>query len=422
MPSLVAALLLLLVLPNLAGPPLRPGGVLPVAPAPAASGRIVVAPGFSTPREARDLGALPGTSPIQVLVGLADRDPGGLAARIALSETPGNPLYGHYLTPAELRSEYGPSTATVRAAVAYFDGNGLSATVSADGALLRVSGPSTAVGAAFQTTFDRYAVGSRIVFSHPSPASLPAGVPWTGVLGLGNTTPIRPLVGPGTLIGPVDPSVGCPSGSPYVPCEVLRAYNGSSFGAGGVNGSGYRVAVVDAYDSAEPQNQLASDLASFETQNGLPHQNVSFVYPVPTSTNLNASAASGWGTEEALDLEWARGMAPGAAVDMVLAPNASVTLYYAVDWLVAHDTADVISLSWGEPDVGIYDPSAGCPDQCNATTDGSYTLLHPVLEAAAAEGIGVFAATGDCGAAGGTLTDATDFPSSDPYVTAVGAT
>ncbi|MCI4366204.1 MAG: PKD domain-containing protein, partial [Thermoplasmata archaeon] len=49
-------------------------------------------------------------------------------------------------------------------------------------------------------------------------------------------------------------------------------------------------------------------------------------------------------------------------------------------------------------------------------------LLHPVLEAAAAEGIGVFAATGDCGASGGTEGDSTDYPSSDPYVTGIGAT
>ncbi|MFI5415467.1 MAG: PKD domain-containing protein, partial [Candidatus Lutacidiplasmatales archaeon] len=94
-----------------------------------------------------------------------------------------------------------------------------------------------------------------------------------------------------------------------------------------------------------------------------------------------------------------------------------------MDWLVSHQAADVISLSWGEPDVGIYGAySNACQIQCNATTDGSYTLLHPVLEAAAAEGIGVFAASDDCGAAGGTSGVSPDFPSSDPYVTGVGGT
>lgn len=388
---------------------------------------VVVAPAYVPPAGARVLGALPPSYPVEVLVGLAPRDPAGLEARAILAETPGSPLYRSYLSPAELAESYGPSPAALHAARSYFGSRGLTVATSRDGLLLELSGPSTAVASAFSTSFVRYQVGDRTLFAHPSPASLPSGIPWAGALGLGNTTPLEPLLAPaGAAVLPDAPGGAstCPvTGEPYEPCQIAAAYNATPLESSGINGTGYRIAVVDAYDSAEPQPQLASDLASFDNHFDLPTPTTRFVYPDPTTQDLNDSASSGWGDEEALDIEWSHASAPGATVEMVFSPDASVGLYYAVDWLVANQAADVISLSWGEPDTGVYNAfSTPCSDQCNATTDGSYTLLHPVLEEAAAEGIGVFAASGDCGAADGTSGVAPNFPASDPFVTGVGGT
>jgi kumamolisin len=340
-----------------------------------------------------------------------------------LAATPGSLLFRQYLAPADLSRQYGPSASSIDAAVQYFEHHGLSARPTADGLFLDVRGPASRVGGAFATSFQRYGLEGRTVFAHAGPASLPAGVPWTGALGLGDTTPLRPALSRPVPVPFLPDATTCPAGQPYVPCEVHKAFNATALISSGFNGSGYRVAVVDTYDSSEPQTALSKDLNAFLSEFNLTRGNVTFVYPVPTSVNLNNSPASGWGAEEVLDLQWARASAPGAAVEMTMSPDASVGLYYSVDWLVAHQAADVISLSWGEPDVGIWGAfSGGCRFQCNATTDGSYTLLHPVLQAAAAEGIGVFAASGDCGAAGGTSGVATDFPSSDPFVTGVGGT
>lgn len=390
-----------------------------------APGRVVVAPGFEPPAGARPLGPVPAATPVSLIVGLASRDPGGFEARTILEETPGTPLYRQYLSPSEVAGAYGAARAERSAALRYFASAGLNASISPDGLLLTVDGPAASVDRAFGTSLARYAVDGRTVFAHAGPASLPAGIAWSGVLGLGNTTPIVPSVGPEVRVVP-DPapaSSGCPTNGLLYPCNISKAYNISSLLADGIDGSGRTIAVVDAYDSSEGQPLLSSDLDGFVKAAGLARGNVSFLYPVPTSSDLNRSASSGWGAEDALDLEWARASAPGASVDMVLSPNPSVGLYESVDWIVAHAAADVISLSWGEPDVGIYNAfDTPCSDQCNATTDGSYELLHPVLEAAAAEGIGVFAASDDCGAAGGTSGVSTDFPASDPYVTGVGGT
>jgi PKD repeat protein len=390
---------------------------------------VRIAPAFRPGPGIRALGAVPASAPMTVAVGFAPTDPQGLEARTLLEYTPASPEYARYLTPSELTSRYGPPSTAYDAAQAYFAGYGLVTTTSPDRLLLVVSGPSDRVAAAFRTSFALYSDGARVFYSHPTPAELPAIAPWTGAVGLGNESAPRPsaqgLGFPGLRSTGVPGVAGCTGGAvyPLIPCEVQTAYNETGLLSGGNNGSGFSVGVVDAYDSAEPQTTLARDFSHFTTNFSLPSGGVHFVYPVPTSVDLNRTPSSGWGVEEALDLEWARALAPGDSIDMTLAPDAFAGLYASVDWLVAHRAVDSISLSWGEPDTGVYNAYAGaCASACNATSDGSYSLLHPVLVAAAAEGIGVFAATGDCGAADGTSGVATNFPASDPFVTAVGAT
>ncbi|MGA8664600.1 MAG: hypothetical protein WB809_06010, partial [Thermoplasmata archaeon] len=188
------------------------------------------------------------------------------------------------------------------------------------------------------------------------------------------------------------------------------------------NGTGVRIAVVDTYDGSEPESRLKTDLSQFDSTFSLPTPNVSYNYPVPGPANLN-STSTGWGLEEALDLEWSHASGPGASIAMTFSPNSGVGLYEAVDWLVSNHLVDVISLSWGEPDVGVFNAwSTPCSVACNASSDGSYELLGPVLEAAALEGISVFVASGDCGSADGTSGVSTDYPSSDPFATGVGGT
>jgi subtilase family serine protease len=56
---------------------------------------------------------------------LAGQDPAGLAAFAAAVSTPGNALYGHYLTPAQVMARYGPTQAQVRAVTSWLTGAGL---------------------------------------------------------------------------------------------------------------------------------------------------------------------------------------------------------------------------------------------------------------------------------------------------------
>jgi PKD repeat protein len=389
---------------------------------PTPSGPVIVAPAFVPGPGVRSLGALAGGTPLEVAVALASPDPAGLQEQLNLEYAAGSPEAGHFLSAAEVAARYAPSPAAYTSAVRYFEAAGASVRVSPDRWMLLVQGPATTIGAAFHTEFDAYSASGRTFYSHPTPSILPPIAPWSGVVGLGNETPVIPFATPTGSLAPPTTDTGCSGAEPYTPCAVADAYNLSSLYAAGTNGSGVRVGIVDTYDGNEKQSTLASDLATFTAAFGLHVGSVHYLYPVPTPVNLNFTS-TGWATEEALDLEWSRAAAPGAALDMTFAPDATAGLYYAVDWLVANQLVNVISLSWGEPDVGQFNTySTPCASECNATSDGSYDVLHPVLAAAALEGIGVFSASGDCGAAMGTAGDATSYPASDPDATGVGAT
>ncbi|HTP53528.1 MAG TPA: PKD domain-containing protein [Thermoplasmata archaeon] len=390
------------------------------------AGPVEVAPGLVPGVGTESLGPLPSTTPLAVVVGLASKDPAGLAAWDAAAGTPGTPEFRHPLSASEAAARFGPLRASEDAAVRYFEQFGLSASAPGNGLLLDVTGPSGAVARAFGTSFDEYRLPSgRIFYGHPSAAELPPVAPWTGALGLGNETPLQPAVRATTPSAQLPPATGCTSGpgGGFLPCTIEGAYSITPL-LGSTNGTGERVAVVDAYSGSETESDLQRDLASFATGAGISVGAVNYLYPVPSATSLNSSGVNpDWGLEEALDLEWARAIAPGATIEMTFSPNSGAGLYEAIDWLVSHGATDVISLSWGEPDVGVYNAfSTSCSAGCNASTDGSYALLGPVLELAAAEGISVFAASGDCGSADGTSGVATNFPASDPYVTGVGGT
>lgn len=418
---LAALPVLVLLLSVLPGTPAQ-GPVHLSIGAPAAPTELVV-PAFAPAPGVRTLGPMASSQPLTVALSLQPSGGTELADFATAVSTPGSPSYGHFLSPAGLATAFGAPEASVGAAAAYFESYGLRVTVSPDRLFLSVSGPAGAIASAFHTQFERYRAGGESFFAHPTPAVLPAIAPWYGVIGLGNVTQIRPLT---TSLAPAPTSGGCSGSSggyPISPCGMATAYDYASLWGQGKNGTGTRIGVVDVFDSSENAASLSSDLASFTKNFALASPRVSFAFPTESESSLNHTGPDGWSVEDALDLQWVHGAAPGATITDALAPDTDPGLYGAVDWLVSTHAVDVLSLSWGEPDVGQFNLfSTPCPFECNASSDGSYAMLHPVLEAAAAEGIGVFVASGDCGASDGTSGLSTDYPASDPFATGVGGT
>jgi subtilase family serine protease len=195
------------------------------------------------------------------------------------------------------------------------------------------------------------------------------------------------------------------------PYEMRHAYQVDSLIAGGYDGTGQTIVILDAFDNPN----LVAQVATFNAFYGLPDTQLTKVAPDgltpfdPTDNNM-----SGWAQEISLDVEWAHAMAPGAKIVLVLAKsNADSDIASALNYAVNNNLGNVISMSFGEN------------ESCLAPADqASY---HTAFAAATVKHITLIASSADQGAAlntcdGNSWVKAVSSPASDPLVTGVGGT
>jgi hypothetical protein len=155
------------------------------------------------------------------------------------------------------------------------------------------------------------------------------------------------------------------------------------------NGQGQTIAIIAAFDDPN----IASNLATFDTQYGLPAP-PSFTKVNQVGGTTYPAPSTGWASEIALDVEYAHAMAPGADILLVEATNNSTSnLNTAVQYAANHG-ATVVSMSYGSGEF------AG-----ETSMDSLYTHA----------GVTYLAATGDHGAPG-------LYQAYSPNVVAVGGT
>jgi subtilase family serine protease len=191
-------------------------------------------------------------------------------------------------------------------------------------------------------------------------------------------------------------------------------YTGTQIrGAYGLTGKGTKtvtVAIIDAYASPT----IVSDVnryAKATKEPGLAKGQFIQTVTKPFTLQTECGAETGWNEEQTLDVEAVHSIAPGATIHYVGAKNCDTGLDTALNSVIQHHSADLISNSYGY--LGEDVPPA------TMKLDGSLFVQ------AAAEGIGVYFSSGDSGdelAAGNTTSAQPDFPASDPLVTAVGGT
>jgi len=193
----------------------------------------------------------------------------------------------------------------------------------------------------------------------------------------------------------------------YTPQELATAYDIPSK----LTGAGQTIVIIDAF--GDPT--IAQDLNVEDTTFGLPAANLHILYPSgqPTFDPTNADEVD-WSGEIALDVESAHAIAPAAKIDLVISKSdQDPDILSALKYAVLHRLGSVLSQSFGEAE--------SCEASNIATAD------HLLFATAAAEGVSVFASSGDNGAAqpscdGSTLIKSVGLPAADPLVTSVGAT
>lgn len=193
-----------------------------------------------------------------------------------------------------------------------------------------------------------------------------------------------------------------PGQPPFAPSDIWKAYDFLAIYARGYDGSGTRIAIIDAY--GDPT--LSTDLASFDSVTGLSSTTVNYYYPDGTPTSIS----SDWATETALDVEWAHAIAPGATIDLVVSPDPSYQHMFDAISYVANNLPQEASLSMSWGDYESHYP-----------TKGSLTIgnTHQLFVSIASHGTSIFASSGDIGSLG---CCAVQYPASDPLVVGVGGT
>jgi subtilase family serine protease len=203
--------------------------------------------------------------------------------------------------------------------------------------------------------------------------------------------------GPGTascharLVVPAGGASPKVSTSPYglSPAQIKGAYGWTTMGTG----SGKTIAIVDAFDDATAE----SDLAKFDTQYGLAActtANGCFKKVDQTGGKRYPRRDSGWALEISLDVQWAHAVAPGAKILLVeAASNSFANLFAAEDYATSH--APYVSNSWGGSEFS---------SETSSTYDGHFN-----------KAASIFVAAGDAGTPA-------EYPSSSRYVISVGGT
>lgn len=197
----------------------------------------------------------------------------------------------------------------------------------------------------------------------------------------------------------------------YPPQFIQTAYNFTSLYSQGYNGSGQTIVIIDAYGSPTIQH----DLAVFDAFFGLPPPpSFTIIYPAgkPNTTLSNAPHdVLGWSIETSLDVEYAHAMAPGANIVLAVAPtNAGNTLNLVAAYVVQNYPNAVISESFGAPEAAIRGNNLQIMQAEN------------IYKQAISQNVTVVASAGDSGASNGFPIANPIFPSSSPFVLAVGGT
>ncbi|SEF24608.1 Pro-kumamolisin, activation domain [Amycolatopsis pretoriensis] len=179
----------------------------------------------------------------------------------------------------------------------------------------------------------------------------------------------------------------------------------------GNTGAGTTIGVVGAYNS----DTVVADTNQAAAQLGVPplaSDQYSTVLPQGGFTNAQECAAEGWNAEQTLDVQASHTIAPSAKIRYYAGKTCQGTgIYDAFNQAVTDNAVDVISNSYGNADGETSLPQAA-RDQFNS-----------MALQAAIQGQTITVSTGDAGNNSGAVGHPTaSFPSSSPWVVAVGGT
>jgi len=379
-------------------------------------------------RPENDRGRVADALPMEHMLLQLKRSPGqetALQEFIDQLQTAGSPNFHHWITAQEFGQRFGVTQADLQALTAWLQSQGLRVNVVyPSGMVIDFSGTAGQVRKAFQTEIHHLTVKGEWHIANVNAPSIPAALApvIAGVVSLHDFRPhaMHQLRKPHSqftttdILGDVTYAVA--------PADLATIYNLNPVFNSGISGQGQTIVLIEDTDvfSAADWTKFRStlDLAGYTaasfTQVHPPAP------PLQPSNNCGAPGIVAPNDAEAiLDAEWASASAPSAAIEMAACADTSTTFggLIALENLINAGTPppSIMSISYGQ-----------CETVNGAAANAAYNSAY---QQAAAEGVSVFVAAGDSGAAGcdNSAAEAThgigvNAFASTPYNVAVGGT
>ena len=403
-------------------------------------------------RTAHSLGRVAGETPMNLALILPLRNQARLDILVQRLYTPGDPLRGKFLTPAQFTEQFGPTAQDYAVVAAYAKSQGLTITEAHAGrTILDVAGPASKVESAFGVRLGWYQLKEgRVAFANAAPPRLPSRIAarLAGIAGLSNIGVMHPHAGLRPSEGSLRPnvpitgggSIGTGPAGGLVPNDIKFAYSltGTTtlYGATLVGTQAAPTTPLDGTGQTvglfELDGYTPSDIALYVSTFGLPTVlNPTGTGATPLLQNVLLDGATGniinasGQLEVTLDIDMILALAPNATNIYVYEGNQATNPAAAADLFnrMATDTATdgtpllkVISDSWTVPEANVD----------TAVRDSESASFQQMT----VQGQSMFAASGEFGAyaaydaANPTILTqpAVDYPASDPNVTGVGGT
>jgi len=309
-------------------------------------------------------------------------------------QNPSSAQFHRWLSPEEFGNRFGLSANDHSRVIAWLHAAGF--TVDDSGRArnwILFSGTAGQVERALHTPVHRFEVNGERHFANTTDPAVPAALADLvgGFEGLNDFQPHPALrkVAPDNTVG---------TSHYLVPADYATIYDIGPVYAAGIDGTGVNIGIVG--DS----QLLLSDIQSFRAKYGLPANDPKAVL-AGSNPGLNLSYL----TETDLDIEWAGAVAPGVTIYYYYSTSYLTALAAAVNANIVH----MISVSYFS----------------GSEFDISSLAYQPIFQQANAQGITIFAASGDQGAVVSPDSPSfarfgpiVQFPADLPEVTAVGGT
>ena len=349
--------------------------------------KLVTLPGNvrSAMNAANDRGAVADEFPLDHMLLQLRRSPEreqALDKLLAEQQDKSSPNYHAWLTPAEYGQRFGLAPEDITAITNWLEDHGFTVnSVFANAVMIDFSGTAGQVRAAFHTAIHRLEVKGEQHFANATDPQVPAALA-PAIVGIVSLHDFKPHPMNKPRAGYTFNS----GGSTYyavTPSDLATIYNFTPLFKAGISGKGQTIVVIE-----DTNVYSTADWSTFRKTFGLSGYTSGSFTQVHPGGCTNPGVVAGNDSEAILDAEYASAAAPNAAIELASCADTSTTfggLIALHNLINTSKPPALVSISYGE-----------CEAELGAGANASFNQTY---KQAASEGVSVFVAAGDEGAA-----------------------